>query len=164
MANEPTVRHSVLDRLIGTDRRWDGTRAGHWGQSLDILKKSLLRDLQWLLNTRQITDSAEEHHELLGDSVYNYGLPDITLLSADSSETAGQLRRIIEETIERFEPRLSDVHVTLVRGQSSTDRKVEFLIEADLRVEPETERVEFDTVLEVSSGKFHLTSHAGADD
>jgi type VI secretion system protein ImpF len=153
-----------LDRLIGADRRWDGTRARQWGESLEILKKSLLRDLQWLLNTRQISDLPEEHQTLLEDSVYNYGLPDITLLSADSSETPGRLRRIIEETIERFEPRLSDVHVTLAQGQSSTDRKVEFLIEAELRVEPDTERVEFDTVLEVSSGKFQITSHTAADD
>ncbi len=164
MVNDPRVRHSVLDRLIGTDRRWDGTRASQWGESLEILKKSLLRDLQWLLNTRQISDPAEEHQSLLSESVYNYGLPDITLLSADSSETPGRLRRIIEETIERFEPRLSDVRVTLARSQSSTDRKVEFLIEADLRIDPDTERVEFDTVLEVSSGKFQITSHVHADD
>jgi type VI secretion system protein ImpF len=158
------MRHSVLDRLIGTDRRWDGNRPASWGESLEILKKSLLRDLQWLLNTRQISDPAGEHQDLLSESIYNYGLPDITMLSADSSETPGRLQQLIEETIERFEPRLSDVRVTLVRGGSSTDRKVEFLIEADLRVEPESERVEFDTVLEVNSGKFQITSHADAND
>jgi type VI secretion system protein ImpF len=164
MASEPTVKHSVLDRLIGADRRWDGTRVVKWRESLEVLQKSLLRDLQWLLNTRQISEPADDSFEFLSESIFNYGLPDITALSADSSETPRRLQRIIEETIERFEPRLSDVRVTAVRTGSSADRRVQFLIEADLRVDPETERVEFDTVLEVSSGKFQITSHKGADD
>lgn len=164
MPNEPTVKHSVLDRLIGSDRRWDGTRPTLFHESLEVAKKSLLRDLQWLLNTRQISEPAAGSFEFLSKSVFNYGLPDITALSADSSETPGRLRRLIEETIERFEPRLSNVRVTLVRGGSSVDRKVDFLIEADLRVEPETEHIEFDTVLEVSSGKFQITSQRHADD
>jgi len=164
MASEPTVRHSVLDRLIGTDRKSDGTRPSRFDQSLEVMKQSLLRDLQWLLNTRQVSDPADDPHELLSASIFNYGLPDITTLSATSSETPGQLRNLIEDTIERFEPRLTNVHVSLVKQGSSTDRKVEFLIEADLRIEPESERVEFDTVLEVSSGKFAVTTHNIADD
>ena len=164
MASEPTVRHSVLDRLIGTDRKWDGTRPKGWEESLGVLQKSILRDLQWLLNTRQISEPAGEPHEYLSTSIFNYGLPDITRLSADSSETPGRLRKIIKETIECYEPRLSDVRVSLLRTGSSTDRRVQFLIEADLKVDPETERVEFDTLLDVSSGKFAVTSHHAADD
>lgn len=164
MATEPTVRHSVLDRLIGTDLKWDGTRPKRWEESLAVVQKSLLRDLQWLLNTRQISEPADKAHEFLSRSVFNYGLPDITQLSADSSETPGRLREILEETIERYEPRLSNVHVSLVRKGGSTDRRVQFFIEADLNVEPETERVEFDTILEVSSGKFAVTTHDTADD
>lgn len=164
MPSEPTVRHSVLDRLIGTDLKWDGTRPTLWHEALAVVQKSLLRDLQWLLNTRQISDPASSPHEFLSESVYNYGLPDITRLSADSSETPGRLREIIQQTIERYEPRLSNVRVSLTTKGSSTDRRVQFLIEADLKVEPETERVEFDTVLEVSSGKFAVKTHDSADD
>jgi type VI secretion system protein ImpF len=164
MPTEPTVRHSVLDRLIGGDRKWDGTRPAVWGESLAVLQKALLRDLQALLNTRRTSEPAEKDQEFLRKSLFNYGLPDITMLSADSSETPGHLRRIIEETIELFEPRLSNVHVSLVEDRDSRDRRVQFLIEADLKVEPDTERVEFDTVLEVSSGKFAITSHDASDD
>ena len=163
MPSEPVVRHSVLDRLIGADRRWDGTRATTWTEALDLAKAALLRDLQWLLNTRQIAEPAEPPYDLLSRSIYNYGLPDITLLSADSSETPGRLQRLIEETIARFEPRLTDVRVTLVKA-SGSERRVQFLIEAELRVEPETERVEFDTVLEVSSGKFKVTQRQRVHD
>ncbi len=161
---EPTIKHSVLDRLVGTDRRWDGNRPDGWTQSLDVVKRSLLRDLQWILNTRQISDPAVEPHDELSASVFNFGLPDITALSADSSETPAKLRRIIEDAIEAFEPRLTNVRVTLSSAAESKERKAQFLIEADLRVDPETERVQFDTVLEVSSGKFAVTSHQSNDD
>jgi type VI secretion system protein ImpF len=101
---------------------------------------------------------------LLEESAFNFGLPDITNLSADSSETPARLRRYIEGAIERFEPRLTRVRVTLRDAGDPTDRRVQFLIEADLRVEPDPERVEFDTVLDVSSGKFAVSSHYASDD
>lgn len=164
MAADPTVRHSVLDRLLRTDRRWDGNRPVGWRESLEVAKKSLLRDLQWLLNARQISEPAGPPLEFLPKSLYNFGIPDIASLSADSSETPARLLRFIEQSIEDFEPRLSDVRVTLARSGSSRDRRVQFLIEANLRVEPDPERVEFDTVLEVTSGKFALSSRKSAND
>jgi type VI secretion system protein ImpF len=129
-----------------------------------VVKKALLRDLQWLLNARQVSDPAGPPHEFLARSLFNYGLPDIASLSADSPETPGMVLRFIEETIERFEPRLTNVRVSLAGPAESKDRRVQFFIEADLIVEPETERVEFDTVLEVSSGKFAVSSHDARND
>jgi len=161
---EPTIKHSVLDRLIGADRKWDGTRPKNWNESLDLVKKSLLRDLQWILNTRQISEPIGEHFELLSKSVINFGLPDITALSADSSDTPARLRRHIEDAIEAFEPRLTDVRVTLSNPGGSKDRRVQFLIEAELNLDPDPQRIEFDTVLEVSSGKFAVSSHQEAND
>jgi type VI secretion system protein ImpF len=161
---EPTIKPSVLDRLIGSDRKWDGTRPRSWNESLDLVKRSLLRDLQWILNTRQISEPVGEPYELLSKSIINFGLPDITALSADSSETPARLRRFIEEAIETFEPRLTDVRVTLSNPGGSKDRRVQFLIEAELKLDPDPQRVQFDTVLEISSGKFAVSSHQGTDD
>lgn len=161
---EPTIKPSVLDRLIGSDRMWDGTRPGSWTESLGLVKQSLLRDLQWLLNARQVSEPAEEPFEDLRKSVFNFGLPDITALSADSSETPTRLRHFIESAVELFEPRLTDVRVNLSDVGDRRHRRVMFHIEALLRVDPDPERVEFDTVLEVSSGKFAVSSHDTADD
>jgi type VI secretion system protein ImpF len=161
---EPTIRHSVLDRLVGSDRRWDGNRPQGWRESLEVAKKSLLRDLQWILNTRQISEPVGEPYEFLKDSILNFGLPDITALSADSSETPARLRRYIEDAIQTYEPRLSDVRITISDLGDSKVRKVKFLIEANLKVDPDPERVQFDTVLEVSSGRFAVSAHHGPDD
>ncbi len=135
-----------------------------------ILKRNLLRDLEWLLNTRrtqQLTEEGKEEegasgpaYRHLGRSLYNYGLVDIASFDADSSKTPEELRRTIEETIERFEPRLEEVTVTLVEAAKSTDRRVQFLIEGTLRTEPDPERVEFDTVFEIASKRFEVSTHA----
>lgn len=161
---DPLVRQSVLDRLIGGDLVYEG--AGdrgrpprNWDESVAILKRNLLRDLEWLLNTRRVSDPARAPHEQLSRSVYNYGLRDITTFSADSSETPARLREEIERTIETFEPRLAEVRVRLVDAGDRTDRKVKFLIDGTLRTEPDPERVEFDTVLEITSKRFEVSTH-----
>lgn len=162
---EPLVRQSVLDRLTGDDLLYEG--AGDrgrpprtWEDSADLLRRNLLRDLEWLLNTRQVSEPADDTYEHLRRSVYNYGLRDISTFSADSSETADELRRVIERTIERFEPRMTDVRVTLVTDASSKDRTVRFHVEGTLRTEPDPERVEFDTVLEITSKRFEVKTAA----
>jgi type VI secretion system protein ImpF len=161
---EPLVRQSVLDRLIGEDVVYEG--AGDrgrpprtWDDSVTLLQRNLLRDLEWLLNARRTTDAAGPPHEHLSRSVYNYGLRDIATFSADASETPDELRRTIEATIELYEPRLTDVRVKLVESGSSTSRKVKFLVEGTLRTEPEPEQVEFDTVLEITSKRFEVSTH-----
>ena len=161
---EPLVRQSVLDRLIGENLVYEG--AGDrgrpprtWDESVTVLKRNLLRDLEYLLNARQTSDPARAPHEHLSRSAYNYGLRDITLFSADSSETPGELRRTIEATIEQFEPRLTDVRVRLVESGTSTGRRVEFSIEGTLLTKPDPEQVEFDTVLEITSRRFKVSPH-----
>lgn len=162
---EPLVRQSVLDRVIGEDLLYPG--AGErgrpprrWEESVAVLKQNLLRDLEWLLNTRRTADPAGPEHPHLSRSVFNYGLRDIATFSADASTTPSELRRTIEDTIELFESRLGDVKVTLVDPAKSTDRRVQFLIEGTLRTDPDPERVEFDTVLEITSKRFEVSSRA----
>lgn len=163
---EPLVRQTVLDRLIGGDLLYEGgSDRGRpprsWEESVGLLKQNVLRDLEWLLNTRQTASPAGPEHPNLRRSAFNYGLRDIATFSADASTTPGELRRTIEDTIELFEPRLTDVRVTLVDPGSSTDRRVQFLVEGTLRTDPEPERVEFDTVLEIASKRFEVSSRAG---
>lgn len=157
------ARQSVLDRILRTDLLYEGAgdrgrKPRGWDESVGLLKRNLLRDLQWLLNTRRTSDDELEAHPHLRRSVYNFGLEDITTFSADSSETPAELRRTIETTIERFEPRLTDVRVTLVDPGESGQRRIRFLVEGSLRTDPDPERVEFDTVLEITSKRFEVSS------
>jgi type VI secretion system protein ImpF len=147
------VRQSILDRLVDRGR----AEPRGWDASVEELKRNLLRDLESLLNTRETGSPAESPREELEKSIYNYGLPDFASMSADSSATPQRLLRSIEREIELFEPRLRDVRITRAANADKKDRRLKFVIEATLRLDPDPERVEFDTVLEMHSGRFTVT-------
>jgi type VI secretion system protein ImpF len=157
---EQIVRQSVLDRLIGADRMRTGGGSDSrtprtWDESVELLKRNLLRDLEWLLNTRCISEDPDAEHEYLPESVRYYGLEDVS----QAWKAPGDLRRMIERTIQKYEPRLTDVRVKVSERDRPGDRRAEFLLEATLKLDPDPERVEFDTVLEITSGKFALDTH-----
>jgi type VI secretion system protein ImpF len=170
---EDLVKQSVYDRLVGSDLVFTGgggkgRPARTWEESVRVLEENVLRDLEHLLNTRQVSDPASSPHDHLEKSLYNYGLLDFSNLSADSSRTPDEIRRLIKEAIELFEPRLTDVDVVdPEEGKEPKDgwslrRTVRFRVEATLRTDPEPERVEFDTVLDVTRKRFELSSEPHA--
>lgn len=165
---EDLVRQSVLDRLIGADLLHGrggnrGRTARTWEESVKILERNVLRDLEQLLNSRQVSEPAEAPHEHLANSVYNYGLLDFASLSADAAGTGDRIRQLIKEAIERFEPRLVDVRVVDPEEDEDSKsgggarRRIRFRVEATLRTDPDPERVEFDTVLETTSKRFEVS-------
>jgi type VI secretion system protein ImpF len=158
---EPTIRLSIIDRLLDQSGGVGEASAG-WSESVDALKQSLVRDLEWLLNTRRIAEPAPDSYPEVQHSVYHFGLPDISSRSADSVEVQQALSRDIEECIRTFEPRLTDVRVGLRQSTEEGSRLARFVIEALLRMEPNPERVVFDTVLETPTGKFFVRGDADA--
>ena len=159
---ERTVQWSVLDRLIDTDPASRAEAPLSWAQSVRELKRGLRRDLEWLLNTRRIVYPAPEAFAELQESLYHFGLPDVTSASAESTDARNWLRRQVEETITLFEPRLSGVRVTVGAVGDPGRREVRFVVEALHQMEPSPEQVVFDTVLEVSSSTFQVEGEADA--
>ena len=70
----------LLDRLIDRDPKNSQEPLMSRAQSVRLLKESLRRDIEWLLNTRRIRDESTDPKAELTHSLYNYGLPDITPL------------------------------------------------------------------------------------
>jgi type VI secretion system protein ImpF len=159
---ERSVQQSLLDRLIDLDPRTTSEVPASWSDSVRQLKTSLRHDLEWLLNTRRIPVPAPESFEELPKSLYNFGFPDITSLGRDSREVRSLLLRQVEETITAFEPRLAGVKVSLTESDEDGSRQLRFLIEGLLRMEPNPEQVVFDTVLEMSSGEYHVKGDGSA--
>jgi type VI secretion system protein ImpF len=152
------VRLSVLDRLES-----GSAEASSVSESVTDLRNAVRRDLDRLLNTRRIAEPAGDEFPEVQKSVYHYGLPDITSLSGDSDPARRRLVRQVEEAIELFEPRLTNVRVLAMETPARADRRqIRFHIEAMLRVDPDPERVAFDTVLETASGRIHVTGDADA--
>lgn len=157
---ETPIRQTVLDRLIRGDH--DPRTSGSWEASARAHRESVRRDVEWLLNTRCTPEPAPESLAETRRSLYHYGLPDISSMSADSSEDRDLLVQHVQEAVELFEPRLSSVRVTLSETEDATERQVRFIIEATLHMDPEPEHVVFDTVLEVASAKFEVKGGTGA--
>lgn len=158
---ERTVGRSVLDRLIDPEPTVAADKPRSWAESVRELRAAVRRDLEWLLNTRQIAEPAADAYPEVQQSVYHFGLPDLTSLSADSADTRRRLVRQVEECIRLFEPRLTGVRVSVIEPKGERRHQVRFVIEGMLRMEPDPEHVVFDTILETVSGKFQL---AGVND
>jgi type VI secretion system protein ImpF len=150
--SETVVRRSVLDRLIQTGEPEPRTQA----DSVRAVRAAVLRDVEWLLNTRRIHLEAPAHLTELHESVYFYGIPDITSLSADSPSVRSRVLRWVADAIERFEPRLAAVRVNELPADENS-RQVRFQVEALLQL-PVPEAIYFDTVLDPTSGRFRLTA------
>ncbi|HSM04758.1 MAG TPA: type VI secretion system baseplate subunit TssE [Longimicrobiales bacterium] len=154
---ERTARPSLLDRLIDLRPQERSDELVGQDASVARFRASVLRDVEWLLNTRRTIAHIPEGLSEVTSSVFAYGLADVTSMSLDSPEVRAGLVRQIERTIELFEPRLTDVRVSLVDAPDER-RQIRFSIEGVLQMEPAPERVVFDTVMEVARGDFSVGS------
>lgn len=155
------VTLSLLDRLTDEDLKRSGELHLTRSQSIRKLRDAVRRDLEWLLNTRQPIDPVPDGSEL-EDSLYMYGLPDITSLSVANIRDRQRLAQAIQSAVVKFEPRIANPRVGLV---ASTDEKMpmlRFAIEGMLRVDPNPEHVSFDTVLELASGEYRVQGESRA--
>lgn len=152
------VSISVLDRLIDLNPEVPSDPPVNRSQSVRQLKASLRRDLEWLLNSRRTPDEAPETYEELFRSLYNYGLPDVTSMSLNSPRDRQRLLRLIQQTIEIFEPRLSSIRVQAVESANSGPRVLRFQIEALLKMDPAPEQILFDTTLQLNNGEYQIKS------
>lgn len=155
--HEIRITPSVLDRLLDFDPRSSTEAPKSQSTSLAELKKSVKRDLEWLLNTRQNGIEIPETLEEVNESLAVYGLPDLTSLSARNPNEQNRLAKALETALRIFEPRFINVKVSL-EPIDNTDRQLRFRIEAHLDVEPAPEPISFDTVLSVGSGEFAVNA------
>jgi type VI secretion system protein ImpF len=155
---ERAVQLSVLDRLIDLEPDVRAEANISRAESLRRLRTAIRRDLEWLLNTVRSNEPPPALRELK-NSLYTYGIPDITSMSLESGHDAQRLLRSLESTISLFEPRLANVRVTSNDQISRKRMSIEFHIEALLLIDPAPERLSFDTVFEVARGFYKVEEH-----
>jgi type VI secretion system protein ImpF len=141
---EVSVRFVVNSQLERAEQRRLSARR---------LREAITRDLGWLLNTLSLaaTQSLETYPEV-ARSVINYGTPSLAGRTVSNIDEQMAARRI-QEAIERFEPRLSGVRVTVNRDEAGMgDNELDFEIEAEMWSYPNMQRVVLDTRIDVASG------------
>jgi type VI secretion system protein ImpF len=145
-----TLLPSIIDRLTAPS---GGARALEGISALE-LKRSVARDLEWLLNTRVWTPWNLEALEEVGRSILNYGIPELSSFSWTSGDDATAIKGLIENAIRTFEPRLlpRSIKTELLPGEDVADFRLRIRIEAILQVEPISEPVVFDTGMDLAGG------------
>lgn len=159
---EANVTQSILDRLIDLEPRESGDPQFSRTLSVRQYKASVRRDLQWLLNTKRNPFPAGAELEQTHRSLYNYGIPDFSVLTTNSIRDRNRLLSEMEEAIGFFEPRLKNVKVGLTNQDGLKSKVLRFQIEATLMMDPAPEQVSFDTVLDVISGDYEVKGERGA--
>jgi type VI secretion system protein ImpF len=159
---ERTVQLSILDRL--TDEQPDVKTDPYlsMSESLRRFRRSIKRDLEFLLNSVRNSDPLPESYKELRKSLYLYGLPDLNSVALENQQDEARLVRSLEDAISRFEPRFSRVHVTAYERLTKKKSSLLFRVEALLLIDPAPEPISFDTVLEVSKASYSVKEGTSA--
>lgn len=150
-----TARPSLLDRLIDLRPNETSDPVLSLEESVDRFRASVLRDIEWLLNARRTILSIPDGLGEVRASVLAYGLPDLTSVATDTPEARSGIVRQIEESLRLFEPRMTGIRVSVAETPDN-QKKLRFVIGGVLDMEPEPERVLFDTVVELARGDFSV--------
>jgi len=130
----PSFRASILDRLMDDLPQITTESVSEIHLDISRFKQAVARDLESLLNSRRV--DFEERIESMPQarrSILTYGITDLSSLSLLDQGAQGYLRTQIKAAIERNEPRLSRVRVSL-DAPKGRDRQLRFRVDAVLTV------------------------------
>jgi len=147
---------SVLDRLLDDDPDIQEEPSPSYSEALNLIIQGVRRDLQFLLNARLLEEKSKlDPFPLTKTSVYNFGLPDITSLRLRAGRDRQELKSAIQEAIQRFEPRLKSIQVT-IHEEDPDEYLASYQVEAQLMIEPEPEKLTFDTGIRWENHEFRV--------
>lgn len=159
LAPKERLQPSLLDRL--TDDEPERRRESRDMRVLSMrkLRQSVLRDLEWLLNTANLASTQDlDDYPLVARSVLNFGLPALAGAAASGVDTA-RFERVLRQAILDFEPRIlpNTLKVrTVVSSDQMNRNAVAFDIEGELWAQPLPLRLYLRTELDLETGSFAM--------
>jgi type VI secretion system protein ImpF len=138
----------LLNRLLDADPGAPEMPQPSAAEALEALRAAVRRDLETLLNARRRRRPLPAALPELATSLLNYGIPDPTSGTYAIAELRAALVKDVELTIRRFEPRLSQITVTMLGEDDDLGRALRMQVEANLRADPVPEPISFETLLE----------------
>ncbi len=131
--------------------------------SASKLRQSVIRDLEWLLNTGNIERSEDlSAYPYAAGSVINYGIPDLVGGSLSGFDR-GQLERCVREAIWNFEPRIlkKSLKVRIIDKNGTPSRNALSLeIEGEVWSQPVPLHVYLQAEVNVETGKVNFKQAA----
>jgi len=123
--NESELMPCLIERLTDLEPEKQSETPGSRNFNLRQYRESVLRDLEWLLNSRSFLSHEEMNEETppaVLDSVLNYGVCEFSG-RALSDERRQRMTQRIREAIERFEPRIDPASLEIeILGRANDPR------------------------------------------
>ena len=157
LTSKEQLQPSLLDRLTDLNPAGKTDTLEERIMSFRRLRESVIRDLEWLLSTGRLEISTElDSYPEVRKSVLNYGIPDISGISAldRDSET---IEREIRQAILYFEPRILPGTLKVVVAVDETkmlENRMTLEIQGELWWQPLPERFYLKATLDLEFGIF----------
>jgi len=152
----PSLLDRLTDRQPGNKEELRDQRA----TSIKQLRKSVLRDLEWLMNTVNLESVVDlEKFPELSNVVINYGMPCLSGSTVNNADRY-QIMKQIKKSIVAFEPRImkDTVKVTLLDEVELENRAaIAFQIEGTLWGNPFPEALFMRTEFDLDLGEVKIT-------
>jgi type VI secretion system protein ImpF len=160
LTSRERLQPSLLDRLSDDDSEARQEPRDKRVLSMRGLRKAVLRDLGWLLNSTGLGAVQDiGAHPLAAQSVINFGLPDLSGKTASGLDR-GELARRIRQAIWDFEPRILRDSVRVVALSQADSgggpNQVAFEIHGELWGQPLPERLYLKTELDLEIGEIRV--------
>ncbi len=164
LTQQERLQPSLLDRLTDDEPSTGQESRDKRVLSMRRLRESVLRDLAWLLNASRLEALQDlSNHAFAARSVINYGMPDVTGLTASGMDVA-LIERAVRDAIWDFEPRIlkNTVKVTArTSADEMTHNALTFDIEGELWAQPVPLRIYLKTELDLEVGAVTVAEHSG---
>jgi type VI secretion system protein ImpF len=156
-----SVPTPLLDRLTDAEPDRAIDRPASPLETVEQLRRAVHRDLEALLNARRPWRSVPDEFAALRLSPLAYGMPDFTAGAYNDRQQREVLRTEIEETIRRFEPRLTRIKVRLNDDGNFLRATLRLSIDALLLTYPAPEPIVFDTTIDTTTADVVLNPVSG---
>jgi type VI secretion system protein ImpF len=152
------LQPSLLDRLVDDAPKSKQESPEQRVLSLSKLRKSVLRDLEWLLNTSKLdTVQSMDGYPFADHSVINYGIPDLVGTTLSSTEVVSDIRQQIRQAILDFEPRILPESLKVTASDKQMNQNaMTFYIEGDLWAQPLPLGLYLRTELDLETGTMEI--------
>ena len=164
LTQQERLQPSLLDRLTDDEPEKKHESRDQRVLSVRRLRECIKRDLTWLLNTGSLSDVEDlSAYPLVAQSVLNYGMPDLTGITAVSTDVH-VIERNLRQIILTYEPRIlkNSLRVRVTTTDQMSQNALRFEIECDMWAKPMPERLYLKTEVDLETGNVSVDDFNGS--
>jgi type VI secretion system protein ImpF len=155
------LSRSILDRLLDQSPDLAQDAPLSLVEQVREMREAIRRDLEALLNTRRCPIAPPAALDELKDALVSYGVEGVVSANLVTDESKLRLARAIEQRIARFETRLSDVRVTILKNSAVGARVLRMRIQATFRLHDGMPPISFESTIDPATQRFLVEAANG---